>query len=76
MKATKVDGIYSADPIKDSNAVRYETITYVDALSQQLGVMDAAAFSLCMENEIPIVVFDFSKRTAWWIFLMAIYPEH
>ena len=64
MKATKVDGIYSADPIKDSNAIRYETITYVDALSQQLGVMDAAAFSLCMENEIPIVVFDFFKTNS------------
>ena len=61
MKATKVDGIYTADPIKDSNAVRYDKITYADALSQQLGVMDAAAFSLCMENEIPIIVFDFFK---------------
>jgi uridylate kinase len=61
MKATKVDGIYSADPVKDSTAVRYDTITYADALSQQLGVMDAAAFSLCMENEIPIIVFDFFK---------------
>ena len=64
MKATKVDGIYSADPVKDSNAVRYETITYADALSQQLGVMDAAAFSLCMENEIPIIVFDFFKTNS------------
>ncbi|MAW39687.1 MAG: UMP kinase [Kiritimatiellaceae bacterium] len=61
MKATKVDGIYTADPIKDSNAVRYDKITYADALSQQLGVMDTAAFSLCMENEIPIIVFDFFK---------------
>lgn len=59
MKATKVDGIYTSDPKKDSGATRYETITYKDALSQQLGIMDAAAFSLCMENEIPIIVFDF-----------------
>ena len=59
MKATKVDGIYTSDPKKDSGATRYETITYKEALSQQLGIMDAAAFSLCMENEIPIIVFDF-----------------
>ena len=64
MKATKVDGIYSADPVKDSSAVRYETITYADALAQQLRVMDAAAFSLCMESEIPIIVFDFFKTNS------------
>lgn len=64
MKATKVDGIYSADPVKDSNAVRYDTITYADALAQQLRVMDAAAFSLCMESEIPIIVFDFFKTNS------------
>ena len=64
MKATKVDGIYSADPVEDSNAVRYETITYADALAQQLRVMDAAAFSLCMESEIPIIVFDFFKANS------------
>jgi uridylate kinase len=62
MKATKVDGIYSADPVKDPTATRFETITYQDALSRQLKVMDAAAFSLCMENDIPIVVFDFFKE--------------
>ena len=64
MKATKVDGIYSADPVKDLSAVRYETITYADALAQQLRVMDAAAFSLCMESEIPIIVFDFFKTNS------------
>tara|TARA_B100002019_G_C21202170_1_gene564625 strand:- start:215 stop:925 length:711 start_codon:yes stop_codon:yes gene_type:complete len=64
MKATKVDGIYSADPVKDSSAIRYETITYADALAQQLRVMDAAAFSLCMESEIPIIVFDFFKTNS------------
>ena len=61
IKGTKVDGIYSADPVKHADAVRYERITYVDALQQQLKVMDAAAFSLCMENKIPIIVFNFFK---------------
>lgn len=62
IKGTKVDGIYTADPMKDANAKRYETITYQDALQQQLKVMDAAAFSLCMEQKIPIVVFNFFKQ--------------
>ncbi|HAS83813.1 MAG TPA: UMP kinase [Verrucomicrobia bacterium] len=59
LKATKVDGIYSADPKLDPSAVRFDTITYSEALSRSLKVMDASAFSLCMENHIPIVVFDF-----------------
>jgi len=59
LKATKVDGIYSADPKLDPNAVRFDTITYSEALARSLKVMDASAFSLCMENHIPIVVFDF-----------------
>jgi uridylate kinase len=62
MKATKVDGIYSADPVKDPSATRFDRISYQDALSKQLKIMDAAAFSLCMENDIPIVVFDFFKK--------------
>jgi uridylate kinase len=62
LKATKVDGIYSADPMKDPAAVRYDRVTYSDAISRSLRVMDAAAFSLCMENRIPIVVFDFFKK--------------
>lgn len=61
MKATKVDGIYTADPVKDPTATRFEQLTYQEALERQLKVMDAAAFSLCMENDIPIVVFDFFK---------------
>jgi len=61
MKATKVDGIYTADPMTDPNATRFDHISYQDALSKQLKIMDAAAFSLCMENKIPIVVFDFFK---------------
>jgi len=59
LKATKVDGVYSADPMKDSKAERYETLTYQEALARSLKVMDGAAFSLCMENEIPIIVFNF-----------------
>ncbi len=62
MKATKVDGIYTADPMKDPTATRYDNITYSEALNKQLKVMDAAAFSLCMENDIPIVVFNFFKE--------------
>ena len=62
MKATKVDGIYSADPVKDPSATRFDRISYQEALSKQLKIMDAAAFSLCMENDIPIVVFDFFKK--------------
>ena len=61
MKATKVDGIYNDDPNINSKAIRYDTINYNDAISQQLKVMDAAAFSLCMENDIPIEVFNFFK---------------
>ncbi|HSJ03241.1 MAG: UMP kinase [Verrucomicrobium sp.] len=58
LKATKVDGIYDSDPNKNPNAVRYERLTYQQALTQQLKVMDATAFSLCQENNMPIVVFD------------------
>ncbi len=59
IKGTKVDGIYTADPVKDPTATRYDHISYSDALAQQLKIMDAAAFSLCMENKIPIIVFNF-----------------
>lgn len=62
MKATKVDGIYTSDPIKNPEATRFDRISYQEALSKQLKIMDAAAFSLCMENNIPIVVFDFFKE--------------
>jgi uridylate kinase len=59
LKATKVNGVYTDDPFKNPEATRYETISYTEALTKNLKVMDAAAFSLCMENHIPIVVFDF-----------------
>ena len=62
LKATKVDGVYTADPVKDSTATRYECITYQEVLEQQLKVMDASAISLCMDNNLPIVVFNMRKQ--------------
>ena len=62
MKATKVDGIYNADPMKDPKAKRYNRLNYQTALRKQLKIMDAAAFSLCMENHVPIMVFNFFKQ--------------
>jgi uridylate kinase len=62
LKATKVDGIYTADPKKDPKATRYERLTYMDALKGRLNVMDSTAFSLCMDNKIPIIVFDLFKQ--------------
>jgi len=58
LKATKVDGIYNADPKKDPKARRYRTLSYMDVLKQNLSVMDSTAISLCMDNKLPIVVFD------------------
>ena len=58
LKATKGEGIYSADPMKDKEATRYDCITYREVLEQQLKVMDASAISLCMDNNLPIVVFN------------------
>ena len=64
MKATKVDGIYDKDPKKYPDAVRYERLTYIDALKQRLNVMDSTAFSLCMDNNVPILVFDLNDEHA------------
>jgi uridylate kinase len=61
MKATKVDGIYDKDPKKHADAKRYEQVSYTTALEKRLKVMVAAAFALCMDNKMPIVVFDFFK---------------
>src|SRR5256886_4866708 len=61
LKATKVDGVYDRDPNTDPNAKRFERITFTEALTKRLQVMDSAAFSLCMDNKIPIVVFDMYK---------------
>jgi len=58
LKATKVDGIYSADPVKDPDATRYDRISYLQVLQQRLQVMDATAISLCMDNKLPILVFN------------------
>lgn len=58
LKATKVDGVYTADPMKDPNARRYTTLSYMDVLQKELKVMDATAVSLCMDNDLPLVVFD------------------
>lgn len=63
LKATKVDGVYDRDPKNDPKAQRYERITYTEALTKRLQVMDSTAFSLCMDNKIPIVVFDMNKPT-------------
>ncbi|MCE9635404.1 MAG: UMP kinase [Planctomycetes bacterium] len=60
LKATKVDGIYSADPAKDASATRYETVSYDECLRKSLGVMDQAAFALCRDEHLEIVVFDMS----------------
>jgi uridylate kinase len=61
LKATKVDGIYDSDPKKNPKAKRYAQIRYAEALQKQLKVMDSTAFSLCMDNKMPIIVFDFFR---------------
>jgi uridylate kinase len=61
LKATKVDGIYDSDPKKNLKATRYEQVSYSEALQKQLKVMDSTAFSLCMDNKMPIIVFDFFR---------------
>jgi uridylate kinase len=64
MKATKVDGIYDKDPAKHADAVKYDEITFIDALRQRLNVMDSTAFSLCLDNNVPILVFNLSQEHA------------
>jgi uridylate kinase len=61
LKTTKVDGIYDSDPKKNPKATRFECISYIDALQRQLKVMDSTAFSLCMDNKMPLIVFDLFK---------------
>src|SRR5258708_38586078 len=65
LKGTQVDGVYSADPRKDKKAKRYDSLSYMDVLSQDLQVMDASAISLARENRIPIIVFDIHKQGAF-----------
>lgn len=62
LKATKVDGVYSADPLKIKNAKKFDTLKYIDVLKKGLKVMDATAVSLCMDNKLPIVVFNLNKE--------------
>jgi uridylate kinase len=62
LKATKVDGVYSADPLKVKNAKKFDSLKYIDVLKKRLKVMDATAVSLCMDNKLPIVVFNLSQK--------------
>lgn len=62
LKGTRVDGIYTADPEKDKTAVRFETISFSEAMGKNLKVMDMTAFALCQENQLPIIVFDMNKK--------------
>jgi uridylate kinase len=64
LKATKVDGVYTADPKKDPTATRYDKLTFDDAMSQNLGIMDATAFALCRDQKLPIKVFSIFKNGA------------
>jgi len=61
LKGTRVDGVYSSDPEKDSNATKYEKISFADAYEKQLKIMDMTAFTLCQENNLPVIVFDMNK---------------
>ncbi|HEX8372781.1 MAG TPA: UMP kinase, partial [Chthoniobacterales bacterium] len=61
LKATKVDGIYDSDPKKNPDAVKYQTVSYSECLAKRLSVMDSTAFSLCMDNKVPIIVFDMTQ---------------
>ncbi|WP_248926341.1 UMP kinase [Paenibacillus hamazuiensis] len=62
MAKNKVDGVYSADPFKDASAEKFETLTYMEVLSRNLGVMDSTASSLCMDNNIPLIVFSITEN--------------
>lgn len=62
LKGTKVDGVYTADPKKDPSAVKFKSLTYIDVLKKGLQVMDATATSLCMDNSLPIIVFDITTQ--------------
>jgi uridylate kinase len=62
LKATKVDGVYDADPVENPDAKMYDRLTYLDVLSRNLRVMDSTAISLCMDNSLPIIVFNLRKR--------------
>ncbi|MFA5783116.1 MAG: UMP kinase, partial [Bacteroidales bacterium] len=62
LKGTRVNGIYTADPEKDKNAKKYDTITFDEAYEKQLNIMDLTAFTLCKENKLPIIVFNMNEK--------------
>lgn len=62
LKGTRVDGVYTADPEKDPSAIRYKTVSYQECITNNLRIMDMTAFTLCMENKLPIIVFDMNKE--------------
>lgn len=62
LKATKVDGVYSSDPMIDENATKFDSLTFAEAISKQIGVMDLTALSMCMEHSLPIIVFNFKTE--------------
>ena len=62
LKGTRVDGVYTADPEKDKNAVKYQNVTFDEAISKQLKIMDLTAFTMCRENAMPIIVFDMNRE--------------
>jgi uridylate kinase len=62
LKGTRVDGIYTSDPEKDSNALKYDEITFDQALEKRLNIMDLTAFSLCRENNLPVIVFNMNIK--------------
>ena len=62
LKATKVDGVYTADPKKDPSATRFDRLTFGEALARQLRIMDMTALAMCQEQNIPVLVFDFKQR--------------
>ena len=64
LKATKVDGVYTADPVKDPSATRYDKLAFDEAISRNLGIMDATAFALCRDQKLPIRVFSIVKPGA------------
>jgi uridylate kinase len=62
MKATKVDGVYDADPVENPDATKYDEVSYIEVLNKGLKVMDATAISLCMDNDLPILVFNMERE--------------
>lgn len=62
LKATKVEGVYDADPFQDGGATKFEELTYIEVLNRELKVMDSTAISLCMDNNVPIIVFNLMEK--------------